>query len=414
MKYVGGIVVLSRRQFLPGLAGIAGIPLLGRHATVRPTRAQARAAEAATTHEEAAVAATRPPIATGGIILRTRRPFAGATRYVAGGAYLARGIDNTDNVLWVADSGGGTLRQSSDWGATFSASKGLPANVPASSVAKMLRHKDFVYLYGKDTSTGLLGVYRSQPAIGAAQFSWSGPLVTQDPSVTSSQSTVFASDGTYLFLGDYGDPKGGPRVVRSSDGADWTTSFARDPAIRHVHCIAGDPYNDGHVWMTLGDGGAKIIVKSTDHGATWSTVTTDFGWQGVQLSFDPNWVYIAGDQSSYTYQVVDRASGNSRVASPNWHHYIQPPGADQSTARYLSNSYMGAVDPGTGFYYCVANDTASTGTWMGMFYAPGVGHPLQILDRGGAAISMNGEVFIAGGYVHSGAWRHPRLICAPS
>lgn len=46
---------------------------------------------------------------------------------------------------------------------------------------------------------------------------------------------------------------------------------------------------------------------------------------------------------------------------------------------------------------------------QGMFYLPGVGEYIQVLDRGGANIQMNNWVLIAGGYVFTGQYRHALL-----
>lgn len=75
---------------------------------------------------------------------------------------------------------------------------------------------------------------------------------------------------------------------------------------------------------------------------------------------------------------------------------------------YFANAYYGAVDPATGIYYCVANDTSNVGQKQGMFWLPQIGGRVEILDPGGESnISMNGFVFIYRGKIFTGRWMRP-------
>lgn len=425
------------------------------------------------------------------LFVSSQRPFVAAAGNLSAVVYI-RGYDAVDDRLFGTDTSAGQLKQSTDGGATWSTNKGTPTNVPYNQVVKIVRGPDGnLYLFGFNTVSNKCGVYRAAPAAGNTAFSWSTALYEQDASVTATIMTNFSADATALYLGEYGDPTGGPLIMRSLDGTTWTTSFARDATLRHCHAIAPDPYNPGHVWMTLGDGGSKTVMKSTDYGVTWAVVIANFAWQGVQISFDATWVYIAGDQETSTFYVIDRTSATPYIGSPNWHantpqtsltgsktwdppsvadgamtsttvtvtgvafgDFIRAsfsqalPAGMQLTAEvtaantvtvtlvnhsggtldiasgtlrvmtipmpFWRGAYMGAVDPATGAYYCVANDTASTnGLAMGMFYCPKAGRRIELLDRGGAGISMNGQVFIADGKIFSGFWNHALVTPVP-
>ena len=159
---------------------------------------------------------------------------------------------------------------------TWSGNKGLPPNTSYTTFGKVVRFKGYLYVVSKDSSTGRFGVYRTPPAAGNTPYSWSAALVTLAPGA-SSLGTTMNADGSHLYLGEYGDPQEGRRILRSADGPNWEVVFGPDSAVRHIHAVAPDPYHPGHVWATLGDGGGKAVMRSTDFGAPGS-------WHVVVLS----------------------------------------------------------------------------------------------------------------------------------
>ena len=74
---------------------------------------------------------------------------------------------------------------------------------------------------------------------------------------------------------------------------------------------------------------------------------------------------------------------------------------------YFANAYYGAVDPETGVYYCVANDTSNAGRLQGMFWLPRLGGRFEVLDPGGDDLQMNQFVFVYRGKVFTGKWMRP-------
>jgi hypothetical protein len=343
------------------------------------------------------IGGSRPIPATGETASSPNHP----TNYL-----LVRGVDAVDGNLIANDLTAGFPRQSADWGATWSGNKGLPPNT--STFGKVVRFKGNLYVMSKDASTGRFGVYRTPPAAGNTMYSWSSALVTLAPGASSLNTTMNADD-SYLYLGEYGDPQGGPRILRSADGVDWEVVFGPDASLRHIHAVAPDPYNPGDVWATTGDGGGKAVMRSTSFGApgSWQVVVSSSYWQAVQISFSPEWVFFAGDSGTGTVWVLDRQHLQPTWAATNYHATMPVPGGSAGDAFYR-NAFYGSVDPATGVYYAsTAVDTSGANT-KGLFALPAVGGELQFLDFNAAGT----EVFIAGGRVWSGPYNYP-LLPAP-
>lgn len=329
--------------------------------------------------------------------------------------YYVRGVDAVDGRLLAMDGSRGELRQSNDWGATWSAGKGLPSGLRPEMVNKLVRFGRYIYLLASGPSPG---VWRAPPAAGSTPFAWSPQLLKLTPGSTAIMTDLNASPwGThdFLFAAEYGDPVGGPSIWRiGMDDADglglnWIRSYGPDGKSRHIHGVAADPYIRGDVWATIGDGGPTTLAFSNDYGETWTRVIGDYSWQAVQISFDPRYVYLAGDQPTFSYGVLDRATLTPQIAAPNRPADLEIPGLHAAGDRYYAIAYFGSVDPATGIYYCVANDSSSAGNRMGMFYARRLGERIRILDPGGVDINMNGEILIAHGTIYSGVWQHPAL-----
>jgi hypothetical protein len=327
------------------------------------------------------------------------------------GLWVVVGIDQHDRRLYVEDVEHRLLRQSGDWGKTFSGNKSIPPNVI--SIGKIIRFKSHLLAVGRDARTQQPGVYRAVPTNGNTPLRWQGPSLTISQSAGVLPSD-FNSDSRFVYLGEYGDPKPGPRLYRSADGVNWETVFGPAIGIRHVHGVAGDPYRPGDVWMTLGDG-VPAVWRSATYGArgSWRTVVRPSSFQSAQISFDRSRIYLAADTSTQTFFVIDRKTLRPRLGTPQYYQRIHPPGSPRGTL-YLWSAFFGAVDPKTGIYYCVANDDSGRargrgGSWQGFFAVRRVGDRVTVLDPGGQAISMNGEIYFGGGRVWSGQWSLPLL-----
>lgn len=215
---------------------------------------------------------------------------------------------------------------------SFSSVRSLPGGVTGGNVATILDFSDgYTYLFGTDGTS--YGVWRT-PTVsqGSDWGAWSSKLVSL-PSGSLGFSYIgfvrsyWGSDDCLLLM-TYGDPKtSGTNDVgiwRSTDGTTWTRTYT-DSTIRHIHHVAPDPYVPQQVWMTCGDGIDKSIQRSTDGGQTWSVVIGSAKWQGVQISFTSDAVWIARDSLRPGPVIIDRATLTPRVGSSNYHHHTPPP-----------------------------------------------------------------------------------------
>jgi hypothetical protein len=237
--------------------------------------------------------------------------------------FLLRGIDLIDDVLYASDLDNHAIRQSDDWAATWSAPKPLPPNSVADQVTRVIRHNDMAFCAGRDTARARLSVWRAPLADGDTPFQWvATPLSAQD--FTSAKSgTQFTHDERYLYPGEYGNPPNGPNLYRSLDGTTWETVFSKADQLaaigrtaRHIHAVAVDPYNAGHVYFTTGDFGVltgAALWRSTQGGdpGTWEVVPPTGRYQSSQISFDADTIWLAADNHVDTAVVATTDIGNT-------------------------------------------------------------------------------------------------------
>lgn len=269
-------------------------------------------------------------------------------------SYDCVGIDAVDGTSFFV--GNSDIWQSTDYGTTLSTGKGLPANVPVGNLAfcrKIVRFGANLYLLAKNTG-GNQAIYKTPTASGNNPFTWTEVVVG---GAGDTLGPCLNADTSYVYFAEYGDPAGGPRLRRSSDGTTWSTVFGPVAALRHFHCVKPDPYHLGHVWLTAGDGITNgVLYKSTDYGSSFTSIITSNKWQGVQISHTPNFVFVAGDQARGTVVVVDRATNTPRWGSLDWHGNLAVPGG---RARAISNFTDGVTNGTTTFTSATAAFTQS-------------------------------------------------------
>ena len=362
-------------------------------------------------------------VGPGGLVQGTPRMIAGDSSYQASilnhatNSYDFCGYDAVDSTVFIKDTSGGVLRQgtSSDaWeaqaNATFTGNKTLPTSPNAvlyTGIAKIIRFKNQLYLLAKDSVTNLYGIYRTDPTPGATAFTWSAPLKQMTSSAATALYTGLDADASYMYLGEYGDPVGGPTVWRSADGDTWTQIYTEiggsGGSQRHMHAIAADPYNAGHVWMTLGDANApRETMRSIDYGTTWTLVTASSKYQGVQISFSPSWVYIAGDSQRGIAMAVRRSDNAIFWASSGSFKNLPVVAPAAVSDSWYHNAWIGVVDPLTGEYYCSANDSSAGGNTPGVFCVPYPGATPVLIEKPGSIAS---PIAIAAGFLWFGKYR---------
>jgi hypothetical protein len=288
------------------------------------------------------------------------------------------------------------LVMSTDRGENYGTTKGLPANVDGSKVARVTRWKNKIWLVGYDTVTTRVGLYSAAPApVLNDPFSWSGPLQL----LTVGSTTAFAMQvGTSewgvaqdaLIVSDYGpDPTGGPSMWRTTDGTTFTQVLGPIAATRHIHAVWADPYRQGHWWMTCGDGTGHQFYRSTDYGVTWTRLTTGANgvdltaspWQAVQISADADALYFASDSQQYTVMKMRRSDIDAGIyrpiLAPVDHRRLQLPNARPARGPFTD----GVTTAGSkNFTSATANFTADdVGRYVSFPKStnPG-GYPLQL------------------------------------
>jgi len=99
-----------------------------------------------------------------------------------------------------------------------------------------------------------------------------------------------------LYLAEYGPQKQGmsKTLWRSdNDGEDWKIIYqAPDKNKVHLHRIAIDPYTDT-LWLTMGDGKNRNMLRSSDHGDTWQQVDR---LQSTAVVFSEDAIYWGRDK----------------------------------------------------------------------------------------------------------------------
>ncbi len=250
--------------------------------------------------------------------------------------------DVTGQTIWFVHSGS-LLYKSTDGGNSVTP-KALPANISIGyNVQRILRFGGNLYLEGLDDSNACK-IWKSSDDAA----SWSPVLTMTTGSLAFAYN--FSTDGTYLYLGEYGDPLTGAtpsaKVYRSSDGTTWTPIMTHAAGVRHVHCIAADPYTPGTVYMAVGDNVTSGIWKSTNSGASYSAVP---GFDSTRLidnlTFSPDWIYASTDNAHSDLIVIDRATLTPRNGTIWDHRTLSVPNAgtyrsgSSTNASTIFNSY---------------------------------------------------------------------------
>jgi hypothetical protein len=102
-----------------------------------------------------------------------------------------------------------------------------------------------------------------------------------------------------LYIAEYGpQQKDMSKTLWRShdDGSSWQAIYhAPDNTETHLHRIAVDPYTDD-LWLTMGDGKNRAMLKSSDHGAHWQKIKR---LQATAVAFGPNAIYWGKDQKDH-------------------------------------------------------------------------------------------------------------------
>lgn len=326
--------------------------------------------------------------------------------------YVMYGYDDVDDLVFIRDDTNSVLRiatTTDGWKTlAFSGNKGAPADVTtitSGGISKVLRFKNKIYMLAKATVSGIVGIYRADPALGNTAYSWSGQLLSLQ-SGGAGVYTAFTASNNYIYCGEGGDPANGPNVYRSSDGISWDliwTETDKAPKQRHVHGIYEDPYNPSDLWLLMGDANAqREIMRSRDGGVTWEVVFGGYEFQGVQCSFTSDYVWVAGDSARGVMFTINKSSNEIRWASHGTPKNIAVPAAAALGDQFYSSASLGILDPTTMCFYSYAADASSGGNTAGIFITPYPGGPLVLLEK---LANNGGYIDIFGGYLWFGRYR---------
>jgi hypothetical protein len=263
-------------------------------------------------------------------VITSPLPFNAGTNNGPTVNYTIHGYDATDARVLAVDTGNGQLKQSSNFGAAWSTDKTLPADLSWFNVGPILRFGGNLYMVGLATSTSKLSVWRAAPASGNTAFSWTlvHTMNTGANALVGGQGCAFATDGTYLFVGEYGDPTGGPQLYRTTDGTTWTTVLTK-ATWRHIHDVAINPLVPGQVWVAGGDGVSDPILYSNSNGdsGTYTAVPQISGRtpQITQMGFVPGYMVGLGDSEFASVVAVDVSTHEWVIGSPNTVAALQVP-----------------------------------------------------------------------------------------
>jgi hypothetical protein len=196
------------------------------------------------------------------------------------------------------------------------------AGFPASTTNCQIIYEWNGYVYGVFTDSGdsLNKIYRAvSPTTSVPTLSWSAALQTLTTGANASAPSITATANA-LMVSEQGDPLIAAvktaHIWRTTDGTTFTAAKTLGPTYRHFHCVAADPFNPGQVWATSGDNVDNCFHLSTDHGATWTDITTSMTFQSVQISFTRDNIFFAPDALGQApMYVMDRATKTLKIGA---------------------------------------------------------------------------------------------------
>lgn len=350
------------------------------------------------------------------VLVSSTVPFAdGVKMHPYGGLIMTLvGMDGNGR-LWARDATNGNLSQSDDWGANWSNLRGIPSGTAHASLVKVVPFAGYIWAVLQESASGDYKVYRAADVVRTTALSWSSALFTMPAGTHINVRSALNAGTDYLYLGTYtGAGTDDSRIYRLSTadaegaGTNWQVCYGPTTGVHHVHAVAEDPYNAGHIYATLGDNSSPAcVVRSTDGGDTWAEIidgSPDNPWQSVQISFSPNWVWMAADRHGLDITVFDRDDLTPYSAATNHHWNIAVPNPSALGDRFYKIGYWGAVDPDTESFLLVANDTSTSGNTQGVFILPHVGGRIELVESKPAG--GIGEVFVGDGLFWTGQWKY--------
>lgn len=181
----------------------------------------------------------------------------------AGGSIVKIAQDGTETTLL-------TINGASDWRGLFIDSQNNVYASPHASIGskggfQMTSRGLYKLSYGDSSFVKVISLYNATS---------SNPKETEENDDTI--WTLCEDRDGYLYAGVYCHTKRyAPRIYRSTDGgntwADYYDFLQILPSGRHIHSIIYNQYNDA-LYCIVGE--KNTLLKSTDHGTTWTNLNT--------------------------------------------------------------------------------------------------------------------------------------------
>lgn len=259
----------------------------------------------------------------------TTFPSGTALQRATGGRQIV-GVDGANSRYFVINSYTLWEFNTPDFAANQT-TRGFPAGVTQANMgnAKLLWFKGTYYLSALSAGRGSIWKVSNPDVVD--WWSWSA-ILKQGVVGSTVMGPAFNTDGTYLYWGEYGSPTGGPSLYRSLDGTTWETCFTEPNPTNHIHGVNADPYQPGHVYVTLGDGSQVKHMFSSNYGApgSWAQLANSGSvtWQAVQISFTPDYVIYAADSNlgGWTAFRWNKRKQRMENLGYDWHRMHAVPG----------------------------------------------------------------------------------------
>ena len=222
-----------------------------------------------------------------------------------GGTIVKIALDGTETTLL-------TINGASDWRGLFMDSNlnvyaSPHASVGSSGGIAMTDRGLYKLAYGSDSFVKVISLYN--------------PSSTDTPETQPNDDTIWTmcEDAYgYLYGGVYcHTQRFAPRIYRSADGGNtWVDYFdflSILPSGHHVHCIIYNEYNNA-LYAIIGE--VNTILKSTDHGQTWTNLNLECeGGKGTAMIAVPDGVIIGSDgayELTMSKMIVDETKITTR------------------------------------------------------------------------------------------------------
>ncbi len=294
-------------------------------------------------------------------------------------------------------------------------------NNPASGVIQLVFHGGYMFAV---TDNGK--IYRNQ--INSFN-NWTNVSVSALPANTTGRVDELASNGAYLFYGNYNtdphNPGVGARVYRSTDNGNSWAQVLNAPNGRHVHAVAVDPANPNNIFVTIGDAtySDEGLWYSGSAGEANSFRHLSSNRYGIDMAFPlivpsnvPHRLLMEGDGLaqphiiSYNLDLLGSTNITEAVVVPDTHP-ADNGSSWAGTARGIRLTAEGNL------FWISTGENGTAGTRNGIWFAQGplFNNPVLLEEITTTWPANYGKTYESGMYLINGRYRmrHPMYASTP-